>query len=117
MDTKWKVRWKHETMATKHEGVYRLKEGGFLVRALVVDPMTGKRKEVKKVMLDCGSANDAAVHLLKEKKRLRAGIVTVEPSKTPFADFAVSLRDEKVKSGKIKSAKNRSNKKALLEHL
>ena len=90
MDTKWKFRWKHETMMTKHDGVYRLREGGFLIRALPVDPMTGKRKEVKKVMLDCGSADDAAAYLLNEKKKVRAGLVAAAPSKTRFADFAIS---------------------------
>jgi len=117
MDMKWKVRWKHEAMMTKHEGVYRLKEGGFLIRALIVDPMTGKRKEVKKVLLDCVSADNAATHLLDEKKRLRAGLVVAAPSKTRFADFAILVNEEKIANRKIKSAKSRENKKTVLAHL
>ena len=107
----------HETMMTKHEGIYRLREGGFLIRALIVDPMTGKRKEVKKVLLDCGSADDAAAHLINEKRRLRAGLVAAAPSKTRFADFAILVNEEKIANRKIKSAKSRENKKTVLAHL
>ncbi|MBX3215229.1 MAG: site-specific integrase [Labilithrix sp.] len=104
-------------MTTKHDGVYRLKEGGFLIRALLVHPLTGKRKEVKKVLLDCVSADNAAAHLLDEKKKVRVGLVVAAPSKTRFADFAISVNEEKIANRKIKSAKSRDNKKTLLAHL
>jgi integrase len=75
-------------------------------------------KEVKKVLADMDQAT-AYAWLQGEIERVRQGVARVPPpQKTRFADFAVSLLEEKLgKKGKIKSAKTRQRWGHTLTHL
>ena len=96
---------------TKLPGVYRLNDSnGHLVRAVVVNPNTGKRKEIFQVLRDEPSAVRAGAWLEDEKRKIRLGngrhteaVLTMPRLK----DFAESLFDEKTKNGDLNSASSR----------
>ena len=54
----WLYRWKNWLMPSAVPGVWNRKEGGHFVRTRVIDPTTGRMKEIKKVMpeADLGTA-------------------------------------------------------------
>jgi integrase len=113
---KWLYRWKNWLAPSAVPGVWKRKEGGHLVRARVVDPTTGQMKEIKKVLPEADEAT-AYQWLAVEKARVQSGIVRVPPQQTRFADFAVSLLEEKVLRSEIKSARSRERWRHTLEHL
>ncbi|MBI2393687.1 MAG: tyrosine-type recombinase/integrase [Deltaproteobacteria bacterium] len=113
---KWITRWKTQVAPTRIPGVWKRKEGGHLVRARVVDPTTGKLKEVKKVMPDADEAT-AFKWLADEKKKIGAGGISEQLPKTRFAEFAASLFEHKVKVGDIRSGSGRQKWADILEHL
>jgi integrase len=116
-DTKqWTLKWKTLVARTRIPGVWRRKEGGHLVRVRVVDPTTGKLKEIKKVLPDADEAT-AFKWLADEKKKIRAGVVSEKLPKTRFAEFAASLFEHKVKVGDIRSGSGRQKWADILEHL
>ena len=49
-NTKWMSRWNTWVAPTRLPGVFQRQEGGHLVRARVVNPTTGKKKEIRKVL-------------------------------------------------------------------
>lgn len=117
--TKWIRRWRYEMSATPvRAGVWRLKDGGYYVRARVTDRRTGQRVTVSKVLRDVGTAKDAAVELerLASEQRLRASGKRRTRTRTPFAEFAASLFEEKVTRGKLKSASTHEWWATTLEH-
>lgn len=114
--TQWISRWKTQVAPTRIPGVWRRKEGGHLVRARVVDPTTGKLKELKKVLPDADEAT-AFKWLADERARTLAGIALAPPQQTRFADYVTSLVERKVKAKEIKSAKGRERWRYTLEHL
>jgi hypothetical protein len=116
MDKKWTKRWRKWVAPTKVPGVWRIKEGGYLVRARVTDPATGKMREIKKVLTEANEAT-AFKWLHDERARVKAGLVADERQRMPFGDFAVSLFEQKVKLGQIRSAKGRERWRYTLEHL
>src|SRR5258708_1062478 len=77
---KWLRRWKNWVAATRVPGVWERKEGGHLVRTRIMDPATGRKREIKKVLPE---ADDATAYkwLADEKARIRAGIVLAQPQK------------------------------------
>lgn len=89
-------------------GVWRVKEGGFLVRARVTDPRTGKKKELLR-FLDVADAGAAYRWLQEEIERMRSGPPPEEKTRTlpSWGDYAVSLLERKVTEGQIKSAHTR----------
>ncbi|MFI5297019.1 MAG: tyrosine-type recombinase/integrase [Polyangiales bacterium] len=97
-------------------GVWRRKEGGHLVRARALEGTTGRMKDIFKVLPEA-DAPTALKWLSDEQARVRAGLVSTEPLKTRFAEFAASLFDHKVKVGDIKSAAGRNKWGDVLEHL
>ena len=115
-DTKWLSRWKATIAPTSVPGVWERKEGGHLVRARVVDPVTGKLQEIKKVMPTADAAT-AYKWLADEKKRIRASVSSEALPKTRFAEFAASLFEHKLKVGDIRSAAGRNKWADVLEHL
>jgi hypothetical protein len=50
-DTKWIKRWHSWISPTKVLGVWKRKDGGYLVRGRSKDLSTGKSKEIRKVLL------------------------------------------------------------------
>lgn len=87
-------------------GVWRLKEGGYLVRARYTDPRTNKKKELLKV-LDVADAAVAYRWLQEEIEKMRSGPPGPTRSLPSWGDYAVSLLERKVQEGKIQSAHTR----------
>jgi len=107
--TKWTKRWNVWIAARpSRPGVWRRKEGGYLVRARPVDPRTGRPREILKV-LDGKEGLNAVVAqrwLLAEVERIKKGVRGERPKTTPrFRDYAVSLVEQKHTDGKIMSTK------------
>jgi Phage integrase family. len=98
-------------------GVWRRKEGGFFVRGRVLDPRTGKMKEIKKVVVEVdervAEKQDAFRVLSDEMRKVKAGGVQAA-TKTFFGDYAVSLFERKVAKGAIRSAKGREKWESTL---
>jgi integrase len=115
-DKQWLYRWKNWLMPSAVRGVWRRKEGGHFVRARVVDPSTGRMKEIKKTLPQADEAT-AYKWLADERARIRAGHASQPPQKTRFADFVTSLAEQKVASGDIRSAKGRERWRHTLTHL
>jgi integrase len=114
--TKWIRRWNCWVAPTKLPGVWKRKEGGHLVRARVTDPTTGHKKEIRKVLPGATEAM-AYTWLTDERARVKAGVLSVPPPNTRFAEFAASLFERKVTTREIKSARSRERWKHTLEHL
>lgn len=115
-ETKWIKRWRHWISETKIPGVYRVKEGGHLIRVRVSDPVSGKMKEVRRVLPD---ADEAAAYLT--MKRVQAALL--ESGKSPhklmplFSNYSVSLLERKLTDRTIKSARGRERWGYTLRHL
>jgi hypothetical protein len=116
LKNQWTTRWKTQVAPTRLPGIWRRKEGGFLVRARIVDPTNGKMKEIKKVLPDATEAT-AFKWLEDERGRVQTGIALAPPQQTRFADYAASLVERKVKAGDIRSATGRQRWLYTLEHL
>ena len=122
-EPKWVNRW-NCWIAPKptKPGVWRRKEGGFLVRARVLDPHTKKLREVK-ITLPEADAHTAYQALQDELNRIRKGEgrptnnapassppatnTTTESTLPLWGDYAVSLLERKVTDGTIRSRKTR----------
>jgi site-specific recombinase XerC len=107
MKTTYVNRWGYTISATPSlPGVWRRKEGGFLVRGRATDPRTKKQHEVMRA-LDGDDPAAAYQHLQGLLRTVRNPTVAETPSKVLFADYAVSLLARKIQRGDIKSAKTR----------
>ena len=132
-DPKWIRKWNSwvAPKATK-PGVWRRKEGGFLIRGRALDPTTGKLREVRQALPEA-DALEAYQMLQVELQKVRDGLktsrpetpsvqqvtaisevslvaaaVVLTPSTLPsWGDYAVSLLERKVNAGTILSAKTR----------
>lgn len=107
MKTKYVNRWGY-TISERPTlpGVWRRKEGGFLVRGRATDPRTKKQHEIMRAL---DGDDPAAAHrqLQELLATIRNPVVQPTTSKVLFADYAVSLLARKVQRGDIKSAKAR----------
>lgn len=113
---KTKRSWTKSAKHTNLRGVFKKKEGGYLVRARVTDPRTGQKREIKKVFLETDEMT-AYRWLEEEKVRIKTGRALVPQQKTPFGGYAVSLLERKLLKGQIKSARGRERWRYTLEHL
>lgn len=118
MDKKknWKRLWKNWVAPTGVPGVWKVKEGGHLVRARVIDPTTGRTKEIKKVLPTADQAT-AFKWLSDECARMKTGVASVQHPKQRFGDYAVSLFERKVAKGDIRSQIGKDRWRSTLEHL
>lgn len=112
----WMKRWGTEVRPTRVPGVFFVRKGGCYVRARVVDPTTGKMKEVKKSLPEADEAT-AFKWLADERARIKAGLVLALPQKQRFADYAADLAERKVVGKEIKSPRGRERWKHTLVHL
>jgi hypothetical protein len=96
-------------------GVWRRKEGGHVVRARVTNPRTGKRIELWKVLPDLSAAE--ALHWLEQECEKVRTETRVEPSKTRFATYAVSLLERKIRARDIRSEAGIRKWQTCLQHL
>jgi len=115
-ETKWVFRWKNWLAPSAVPGVWERKEGGCFVRARVVDPTTGRMREIKKSLPEADAAA-AFMWLNEERKRIQAGPIPALRRSERFADYAVSLLERKVDTREIKSARSRERWRYTLEHL
>lgn len=117
MKTIWTTRWGME-MASEPSlpGVYRRKDGGFVIRARVVNPRSGKQTEILRALVDVERAEDAFAILTDEKNKIRTGAVTPALTIPTWKSFAASLFQAKVDDGTIKSAAGRKKWARILEH-
>jgi integrase len=108
MEAKWVKRWDTWiARAPVKPGVFRRKEGGFLVRGRVTDPRTGKLKEIR-LSLESLDARSAYNRLQDELGKVRSGLEPPTPARRMrFVEYAASLFEHKLKTGRIKSAKSR----------
>lgn len=114
--SEWILRWKNWIKPTRYPGVWRRRDGGCVVRARARDPLTGRLKEVKKV-LPMASEAEASAWLEQQLKAVREGLAPDQRRRQPFGDFAVSLLDRKRRSGEVGSTASHSRWKHTLEHL
>jgi len=67
----WKTLWGYTVASTEtRPGIWRLKDGGYLVHARVVDPRTGKRLSFTKQLPDA-SQRDAEMFRLEGIRELQ----------------------------------------------
>ncbi len=99
----WVTRWKY-VMAEKpiRPGIWRLKDGGFYVRARVMD--TSRRREVSAVLRNVKAPAEAQKYLDELVAVARAEARGEIRTPQLWSDFAVSWMSERVRRGKIASA-------------
>jgi integrase len=115
-EQRWVQRWR-SWIAPKPSkpGVWRRKEGGFLVRGRAVDSRTGKLKEVK-FTVQVPDVMEAFALLQEALGKVREGASQPQAPMMTFSAFAASLFEDKVKAGEIKSAAGRVKWAQCLEH-
>lgn len=115
-EDKWKRLWKNWVAPTKLPGVWQRKDGGYLVRARVVDPITRAVREIKRVLPDLDETS-AYLWLKREMDRVRAGADSTTKQRMRFSVYSVSLLERKLTTKEIKSARGRDKWVYTLQHL
>ncbi len=112
-ETKWVRRW-NSMIARKpvKPGVWRRKEGGYLVRGRATD-RSGNLKEVRLALPNVDAAT-AYARLHEELDHVRQG-ASIETPRMRFAEYAASLMERKVREGRLNSAKSRERWASTLE--
>src|ERR1700738_1079702 len=107
MRTQWIERF-NTTIASKPSkpGVWRRQEGGFVIRARVRDPRTGKDREIRRILPDA-TADVAQAQLLAEKQKILDGAQAASAPKLRFREYAHALMNKKISTGRIRSAASR----------
>jgi hypothetical protein len=112
-DGKWIMRWKYAIAPNPVKpGVWRRREGGFLVRGRAVDRRTGKLREIMRTV-DRGDASAAYRLLQEELGKIQTG-EGPSAQRIRFSEYAASLFERKVTKGKIRSAKTREKWESVL---
>lgn len=114
----WVERWR-DVIASDPElpGVWRRQAGGYHVRGRIIDPRTGKMREINYALPKVSRARDAFAWLQAELEKIRAGTVEEAPCAFPrFRDFAGEVFERKKNLGKIRSAAGRAKWESVLEH-
>jgi hypothetical protein len=107
MSKKWVMRWNvYIAERPIRPGVWRRRDGGFLVRGKAMNPRTGRRKEIKKVYLDTEDPDVAQLRLREELQTLRQGASPEARTLPRFSEYAASLLERKLASREIKSGKS-----------
>ena len=113
-DGKWIMRWKYAIAPSPVKpGVWRRREGGFLVRGRAVDRRTGKLREIMRTV-DRGDASGAYRLLQEELAKIQSGEGPSSGERIRFGEYAASLFERKVTKGKIRSAKTREKWESVL---
>jgi integrase len=112
----WIKRFEMWVTPTQISSVWKKKEGGYLVRARVTDPTTGRKREIKRVLPHADEAT-AYKWLQDERARVKSASILVQQPKMRFADYALSLLERKLAKRQIKSASGREKWRYALEHL
>jgi integrase len=100
---KWKTRWGYEMAATPtRRGIYRLKDGGYFVRARVTNRL-GKRREVSAVLRETKTTTEAQAELDKLVADARAEARGQIRTRQTWRAFAISRLQERMRKGKVAS--------------
>lgn len=112
----WVERW-NDTIAVEPElpGVWRRKDGGFVVRGRAVEPLTGRLREVRRRLPDCRRAREAATTLEHELAQIRAGACNDAVTMPHFVNWAATVLERKIADGTIAAAGGRAKWKWALE--
>jgi len=106
---KWVTRWRYQLAKTAtRRGIWRLKGGGYLVRARVTDSRTGREYQISKTLRGPNVTLIEALRVqmdLRSRGRERSAGRT--PSRTLWSEYAASLFEAKVAEGKLASAASR----------
>ncbi len=97
----WKQRWGYSTHTTKREGIYRMKDGGFLVTANLRHPRTGKREQKLRVLLDVKTIEEAQKLRDAMVSDARAAVQGRSHKTVSYAEFARSIFGRKVMDGSL----------------
>ncbi len=99
-------------------GVYRRKEGGFLVRGRVIDPKTRSMRQVVRNLPDLAEPEQARLWLKTELDSIRRG-ASRSTNKQPerFATYAASLLRDKVEKRQICSSTTEEKWIFALRHI
>ncbi len=82
----------------------------------MLDPRTGKRREIDRALPDVSKARDAFAWLQAELERVRAGAFEpATPTAPRFAEYSATVFERKVDLGNIRSAKGREKWRVVLE--
>lgn len=102
---RWVTRWGYE-MSPKpvRAGIYRLKSGGYYVRAKLTDKRSGRRREISAVLSDAKTVTEAQRRLDELVAHARADLKGETPSRQLWSVFAACLLEERVARGDIESA-------------
>jgi len=114
--TKWVRLWKNWVRDTKLPNVWERRDGGHLVRKRFVEELTGRMREVRRVLPNADEAT-AYKWLQEEVERVRHGTIAAPRQRTRFSVYAVSLLERKVAQREIRSAKSRKNWGPVLRFL
>jgi integrase len=100
-------------------GVWRRREGGFLVRGRARDPRNGHRIEVRRIITTTEDPDQAWEELRAELREVRArGKAPAQQKMPSFSDYALLLMERKMARGKLKSGKSRERwATSLKKHL
>lgn len=112
----WRQKWRSTIRRTRHPGVWERKEGGFLIRALITERATGRRRELKRVLPNA-DLETAITTLAQGVKILRDGAAQNATSKTRFAAFAVDVFEQQKRAGRLRSAASLRKWGDILVHL
>lgn len=100
---KWVLRWGHHLSPTPlRPGVWRCKEGGYLIRARVKDQRRGKLMEVKRHLREAKNAAEAAAELARLLAELR-GSRGSAPARIRWHAYVAQWVERKVASGDLAS--------------
>lgn len=105
-DAKWIKRWGYELSPTPRPGVWKRRDGGYILRARVKNPRTGKLVEVRRVSNAKGPA-DAAAELARALEVVRSGNQSRGPSAIRWHEYIAQWTERTIHSGNVKSCMGR----------
>lgn len=114
----WIERWRYTIAKTNRPGIWRLREGGFLIEGRVTDPRSGKRKWASRLLRDVETIEAAQRERDEMIGAARDEVRGRRARTTSFGKYALSLYERKVTMGDLGSAKSRERwDNALTHHL
>lgn len=102
-----------EVSPTRHQGVYRRRDGRYLIRARVKDPKTGKQRPFN-ITVEAKNDDDALRLLVERKQGIREGGTQTKRSQTRFAAFAATVMEERPR---VRSNSTRAKWANMVRHL
>lgn len=112
----WVMRWRYKVRPHPlRTGIYRLFPSGYLVRARITSPLTGKTTEIVRPLRGSITIEEAQRTLDDLRQEARERARGQAPRLLSFGSFAFSLFKAKAAAGDIKSAKGFQKWKSCLE--